>query len=286
MHSLSTDRVDSQSRSGSQHRHDPPNRIACQTQDDPTDALQLDDRSLGVAELDAFSQQGLITSVHAKLTSGKEATVYCCRAHPSTRAKYLAAKVYREHAAKNYRRSGPYFEGRERLMKTRTVRAVTRGSTFGHNAMAAMWIWAEYDGLKRLSAAGADVPKPLAMTERTILMEYVGNGAGPAPHLHGVELDRNRAEALFERILNNVEILLTQNLVHGDLSPYNILVWKDRPWIIDLPQAVDPRFNPNAFDLLRRDLKNVCAFFADHGVATGPDDLALGLWDRYRRAKL
>lgn len=253
---------------------------------DPAGALLMDDGSLGVSELDAFARRGLITSVHCPLTSGKEATVYCCRAHPSTQAKFLAAKVYREHAARSYRRSGPYFEGRERVMKARTARAIARGTAFGHDAMAAFWMGAEYENLGSLFAAGADVPEPWAIEGRAILMDYIGDGAGPAPHLNGIDVPPERGRALFGRILENVEILLSNHRVHGDLSPYNILVWKDHPWIIDLPQAVDARFNPNAFDLLRRDLENVCGFFARHGVASRPLDLALDLWERYRRAEL
>ena len=239
----------------------------------------------GVPELDGFVNQGLITGIHAKLASGKEATVYCCRAHPSVNRKFLAAKVYRQHAARSIRR-GLYFEGRERLMKARTLRAIERGTEFGHQAMAGMWMWAEYDCLGRLSEIGADVPKPWAMCDHVILMDYIGNGAGPAPHLNGVDMNEKAANRYYEQIIAGVEIMLSENLVHGDLSPYNILVWKDRTWIIDLPQAIDVRFNRNAFELLRRDIANICGFFEQHGVKSHPTELAIDLWDRYQRAIL
>jgi len=253
---------------------------------DPTEALLVDERTLGVPELDTFAQQGLITRIHSKLTSGKEATVYCCRAHPSTNRKFLAAKVYREHAANAYRRCGVYFEGRERLLKARTLRAIERGTEFGRQAMTAIWMWAEYDALRRLSAARADVPRPYAMCGSVVLMEYIGNGEGPAPQLNGIGLDSDQAQRLFDRLLDNVETLLRANLAHGDLSPYNVLVWKGRPWIIDLPQAVDVRFNRSAFELLRRDVENICTFFAQHGVRSNPANLALDLWEKYQRAEL
>lgn len=241
--------------------------------------------TLGVPELDGFVNQGLITGIHARLTSGKEATVYCCRAHPSMNRKFLAAKVYREHAARSIRR-GLYFEGRERPMKARELRAVANGSQFGHQVMTGMWMSAEYEYLRQLMAAGADVPKPFAMCHRVILMDYIGNGAGPAPHLNGVDLDEETARRYFGYIIDNIKIMLSENLVHGDLSPYNILVWKDQPWIIDMPQAVDVRFNRNAFELLRRDLANICGFFEQHGVKSQPTELAIDLWDRYQRVNL
>lgn len=241
--------------------------------------------SIGVPELDGFVNQGLITGIHARLTSGKEATVYCCRAHPSINRKFLAAKVYREHAARSIRR-GLYFEGRERNMKSRELRAVANGSEFGHQMMAGLWMFAEYEYLKLLFKHGADVPKPHAMCGRVILMDYIGNGNGPAPHLNGVDLDEETAHRYYKHVLDNVEIMLSENLVHGDLSPYNILVWKDKPWVIDMPQAVDVRFNRNAFELLRRDLANICGFFEQHGVKTQPTELAIDLWDRYQRTML
>jgi len=242
--------------------------------------------TLGVPELDVYAEQGLITRIHAQLTSGKEATVYCCRAHPSTNRKFLAAKVYRAHAASAYRRSGSYFEGRERAMKARTHRAIQRGTTFGREALRAGWIAAEFEALRRLSARGASVPRPLAQVGSSILMEYVGNGAGPAPHLHGIDLDEAGAQRLLDLLLAEIETMLRDHLIHGDLSPHNILVWKDRPWIIDLPQAIDVRFNRSAFQLLSRDIANVCTFFATCGTRSDPAGIAHDLWTRYRRAEI
>jgi RIO kinase 1 len=240
----------------------------------------------GVQELDAFASQGLITRVHATLTSGKEGTVYCCRAHPSTRRKFLAAKVYREHAASAHKWNQTYFEGRERVLEQKHIRAIHARTRYGLALARALWVSAEYETLRALHAAGADVPEPVAACGRTILMEYIGNGAGPAPQLRGVELSSAEAHDLFDQIMENVACMLRHHVVHGDLSPYNILVWKEQASIIDVPQAVDVRFNRSALDLLRRDVANVCAFFRRQGVDRDPDALTDGLWARYLRAEL
>ena len=63
-----------------------------------------------------------------------------------------------------------------------------------------------------------------------------------------------------------IERWLGVNLVHGDLSPYNILYWKGRCVAIDFPQAVDPRFNDAARSLLERDISNLAKYFARMGV--------------------
>ena len=242
--------------------------------------------TLGVPELESFVVSRLITEIYARLPSGKEATVYCCRAHPSTRSKYLAAKVYREHVPSAYRRTGPYFEGLERGLKVRTLRAIESGSAFGRTVLDGLWVSAEYRNLKRLHARGADIPRPVAHCDRAILMEYIGNGAGPAPTLQSTRPNPRLAREVLQRIIENVVLFLRENIVHGDLSAYNVLLWKERPVLIDLPQAVDARFNRSAFFLLKRDLDNLASFFASLGVRFDPTELATELWTRYRRAAL
>jgi RIO kinase 1 len=240
----------------------------------------------GIPELDGFVDRGLITRIHAKLTSGKEGTVYCCRAHPSVNKKFLAAKVYREHAESSYKWDPTYFQGRERVLKAQVIRAVQARSAFGKDVAAGLWVAAEFESLKKMAFHGISVPKPIAMSQHAILMDYIGNGAGPAPHLDSLAPDSTIARVTYERILGDVERLLAHDLVHGDLSPYNILIWKEQPWIIDVPQAVDARFNESAFELLRRDVERVCTFFAEHRIQSNPEEIAIDLWTRYQRAEL
>ena len=45
------------------------------------------------------------------------------------------------------------------------------------------------------------------------------------------------------------------------MSAPHILVWGERTVMIDFPQAVDTRLNPNARQLLRRDVVNICEHF-------------------------
>lgn len=253
---------------------------------DPTDALPAHDEALGVPELDSFADRGLITGVYAPLTSGKEATVYCCRAHPSTRRRFLAAKVYREHAERSYKWNPTYFEGRERVLKPQVIRAIRARSAFGKEAAAGLWVDAEYANLAACHRASVSVPEPMALAGRALLMQYIGNGAGPAPLLCGVHLKPQEAALLYERIVREIERMLSIHQVHGDLSPYNILYWRGTPYIIDVPQAVDARFNHAAFELLHRDIERVCAFFAQYGVRDDPADTAGDLWHRYQRAEI
>jgi RIO kinase 1 len=114
----------------------------------------------------------------------------------------------------------------------------------------------------------------------------LGDEEQAAPHLQSVKLEPDEVRPLYEKIVGNVELLLSNNLIHGDLSSYNILYWKGAVTIIDVPQAVDPRFNPDAYTLLQRDLQNVCAYFARYGVKSDPDRMTNYLWSRFVRSEL
>ncbi len=69
--------------------------------------------------------------------------------------------------------------------------------------------------------------------------------------------------------------------VHGDLSAYNVLYWQEDVQIIDLPQAVNPYQNPDAWDIFRRDVTRLCQYFQRYNLGNHPEKLAATLWDRY-----
>lgn len=245
---------------------------------------QLDeDDDLG--PLEPFFAEGLITEVLGELKSGKEGTAYCCRANPATGFEYLAAKVYRSQQERTFKHDSIYREGRVILNK-RDARAVKSRSEWGMGVKAGMWLEHEYGTLEMLYAAGADVPRPLRRTHDAILMEYVGDAEGPAPMLHHVTLEGEEARALFAAALNNIELMLRCNVIHGDLSAYNILYRTGALTIIDFPQSVDPRMNPNSLQLLTRDVQNVYRYFARCGIAADPDRFIRYLWEAFLRSEL
>jgi RIO kinase 1 len=57
--------------------------------------------------------------------------------------------------------------------------------------------------------------------------------------------------------------MLCVGLIHGDLSPYNVLVAPDGPVIIDLPQVVSAAGNNAARMMLRRDVGNITINLAE-----------------------
>ncbi|HKW20110.1 MAG TPA: RIO1 family regulatory kinase/ATPase [Ktedonobacterales bacterium] len=252
------------------------------------------DRPWILSSLETFYEDDLITDVLAMVKSGKEATVYCCAAHPSTGLEYVAAKVYRPRMFRSlrndavYRASRPQVdakgrEGRGAKRWNATAKETERGRAAKINA----WIRYEYETQRLLYDAGVDAPRPLAQSGNAVLMEYIGGEPGrPAPLLREVTLGREEAAPLFERVMRNIELWLMCDRVHGDLSAYNMLYWDGAITIIDFAQAVDPRYNPAVGDLLARDIARVCQYFARFGVKVDAAALASDLWLRYLRAEL
>ena len=254
--------------------------------DDIDDVADAEQSSVPADDVFAtFYDRSLISDVLYEVKSGKEATVYCCRAHPDSGARLFAAKVYRESDHRGFHNEAIYREGRP-LLDKRAQRALEKGTAAGKRMQYASWIGFEWETLRQLHAAGADVPQAVAVAESAILMQFFGDEEGVAQPLANVDPQPGTALPLFERIMRNVELFLAQNRVHADLSPYNILYHAGQPLVIDFPQAVDPRFNPNARDLLLRDVLNVCRYFARYGVRSDAEAIVNRLWWRFRRSEL
>jgi RIO kinase 1 len=235
------------------------------------------------AALDSFYTEGLISDVISTIKSGKEAVVYCCRAGSAIDAELLAAKVYKPRSYRSFRNDAMYREGRV-ILNRRDARAFAKRTEHGREIGSALWTNHEWEVLSTLFHAGADVPYPIAQSSSALLLEFIGSASeGAAPALKECDLSTSEACAVYERILRNVELWLSCNIVHADLSAYNVLYFSETPTIIDFPQAVDPRFNSNAYSLLLRDLENINRYFARYGIAENSSELADRLWRAYER---
>lgn len=261
---------------------------------DPTFLASLRDAPWILSSLEAFYEQDLITDVLSVVKSGKEATVYCCQADPSTGLDLLAAKVYRPRMFRSLRNDAIYRQSRElrdeqgrALSASRRQRGAAKKTGRWRAQQVTSWIEYEFETQRLLYEAGADVPRPLAQIGNAVLMEYIGDAPGEAaPLLREVDLAPEEAQPLFERLLRGIEGWLACDRIHGDLSEYNILYWRGALTVIDFAQAVDPRQNPAVFPLLARDIERVCRCFARYGVSADAGALADDLWTRYEGGDL
>jgi RIO kinase 1 len=229
--------------------------------------------------------EGLLAEVIAPVKSGKEASVFLCRAGGQAGGGLLAAKVFHPRQARNFKNDAVYKAGRV-IVNSRSRRAAAKKTRFGKEVEQGFWVHQEWEALRTLHSAGADVPRPVHLGGGVILMEYLGDQDAPAPQLKDVILTGEEARPLFDRLLWNVRRMLANNLVHADLSPYNVLFLDGDLRIIDFPQAVDARTNRNARDLLDRDMENVCRHFARYGIQEDARRLSGDLWTRFLFARL
>jgi RIO kinase 1 len=212
------------------------------------------------------------------LKTGKEADVFLLeRAVPGAESCLLAAKRYRAAEHRLFHRASSYTEGR-RGRDSRENRAVRLKSGFGRQIEATRWSQAEFATLKQLWTAGVRVPYPVQVDGGEILMEFIGDGRAAAPRLAQTDPDPDQLRWLWAQVVEAMITFGSLQLVHGDLSPFNVLVRGiDGPEpelvIIDVPQVLDLVSNPNGVDFLHRDCRNLADWFVRKGLPVDADVL-------------
>ncbi len=226
-----------------------------------------------------------ISDVLRKVKGGKEASVYLCRSGPAIEASLVAAKIYRPRSLRNLKNDSQYRTGRvdldenrQAIIRDKDIHAMQKRTAYGEELRHQSWIAYEFQTLEMLHAAEADVPKPYAMEKNAIVMDYIGDLGNPAPTLNTVTLAPDEVLPLFERVVQNVDLLLSHQRIHGDLSAYNILYWDGDITLIDFPQVVPPEDNPAAWTIFLRDITRFCQYFASQGLNRNARKLAAELW--------
>ena len=238
-----------------------------------------------LASLGDFFDQQWFDDVLRIVKGGKEASVYQCLGNDTTGERYVAAKVYRPRKFRNLKNDHLYREGRNDLDSNGhlvtddgMLHAMRKKTTYGKELLHTSWIEHEVRTMKVLRAAGADLPDVFASGNNAILMSYIGDDELGAPTLQEVDLEQGEAKRLYDRVLWNIELMLNNQRVHGDLSAYNILYLDGEITLIDFPQAITPEQNTNTFAIFERDVVRVYEYFARYGIRSQPNHLARELW--------
>lgn len=199
--------------------------------------------------------RGALRTLHGAISTGKEAGVY--RGEDKD-GKSVAVKIYRVTTAESDFML-EYIIGDQRFKNVRR----------GHRSLIPMWALKEYKNLQRYHEAGVRVPRPIDIQRNVLVMEFIGDAdTGIAALL----LKNAKIPSPVDTYDEIIEMIVTgyqkANLVHADLSEYNIL-WHDGPVVIDVSQAVLTT-HPNAERYLYRDLQNITDYFRKLGVE--PED--------------
>ena len=193
-----------------------------------------------------FMNKGTIDEIHGVVSAGKEARVYWGK---DTQGKELAIKIYLTTSADFKKGMIPYIEGDPRFSH---VRRDTRSLIY-------VWAQKEFKNLRRAQEAKVNAPEPLAIQKNVLIMEFIGKNGTRAPLLRETTL--NDPKKVFRLLLTYLKRLYQKaDLVHADLSEYNIMIWKGRPVIFDVAQSVLTK-HPMADRFLRRDLENLHKYF-------------------------
>lgn len=190
---------------------------------------------------------GILYEVNGAISSGKEAKVYWAI---NKEGKDLAVKIYLTSSAEFKKGMLKYIEGDPRF---KGVKKDTR-------SLIAVWAQKEFRNLREATDAKVPVPKPIAVKSNVVVMEFIGKSGVSAPSLK--EQPPENPTRVYKLLVTYIKRLYQKaKLVHGDLSEYNIMLWKGHPIIFDLSQSVSTQ-HPMADFMLRRDLTNLNRFFS------------------------
>ena len=193
----------------------------------------------------------------SSIKSGKKARVY----RVMLDGDLVAMKVYKKPEERNFKNTGAYLLGKY-YRRSSERRAVAKNNKFAKKLKHENWVKREFFMLQKLFESGANIPRPILQIDDAIFMELLGNENLVAPRLCDIELEKTEAEKAFNSVIKSMEVFWNFGIVHADLSEFNILWWKSRPYIIDFPQSIDRRMHPNPIEVLDRDLKNVVKYFS------------------------
>jgi len=186
-----------------------------------------------------LAQKDVIISLGQPYGVGKESTVY------------RALDVGNQEVAVKFLRWGRTSFRRVRRLRTLKGKSLHSWMDFSQRAATR-----EFAALKILENAGGKVPRPIAVNRHVIVMSSIS----------GILLlnisELNNAQDILDQIIQQVRLAYHKaELIHGDLSEYNIFVNENNEiTLFDWPQW-QPLTHPNALWLLRRDLRNITTFF-------------------------
>jgi RIO kinase 1 len=225
---------------------------------------------------------GIIDDVLRQLKSGKEASVYMVRCGADIRC----AKVYKDMAQRSFQARVQYQEGRK-VRGSREMRAIGKATRYGRRAQETEWKNTEVDALYQLAGAGVRVPQPHGYFHGVLLMALVTDEHGDnAPRLGEVDLSAETARDYHAELMRDIVRMLCLGLIHGDLSPYNVLVSAAGPVIIDLPQVVSAAGNNAARAMLLRDVHNLRDFLARSAPELAQTHYGEEMWALFERGDL
>ncbi|MFC1769089.1 serine protein kinase RIO [Nanoarchaeota archaeon] len=195
--------------------------------------------------------EGHFEGLIGQLTLGKESNVFLAKKGTGR----VIVKIYRLHTC-DFNRMYDYikYDPRYHHLKKRKREIIFA------------WAQREFRNILKAREAGVNVPKPISFKFNILVLELIGD---PAPQLKDA-IPKN-PKIFLNKIVDMMRKMYNAGLVHADLSHFNILNDNEIPYVIDWSQCT-PLENPRAIEFLKRDVKNIVAFFRKIGVDANEGD--------------
>ena len=198
--------------------------------------------------LSRLINNGIISYVNGAVGAGKESQMYWA-VDPS--GQDIAVKIYLV-TTSNFKKRYPYLIGDPRFTK------IKRGT----RSLVELWAKKEFRNLSKSFNSGIPCPEPINVIKNILLMKFVGTNGVPSPTLVESEVDY----ADYEKAIGIISDLYQKaELVHADLSEYNIFKTGNGLVVFDFGSAVDIR-HPKTKEFLERDISNITRFFVKRGL--------------------
>ena len=214
------------------------------------------------SDLNELSKMGFLDELISGIKSGKEASVFLGKNSDG----FVAVKMYTDLRVRSFKRDAFYREGRF-IGDARIEKAIRQGSEAGLDAHQILWVQEEFRQMKHLDQHGVHVPKAIAVNGISLVMEFIGDENGnPAPRISDLKMEKDEAEEAFRQSVQNLKRVVSSGRVHGDYSTFNVLWHNQKAVVIDFPQVMDFKSNPNATTFLERDVRSLCKSFLKQGI--------------------
>jgi len=200
--------------------------------------------------LEKLISDRILDIVDFPISTGKEGNVF---RGVTPDKKFVAIKIYRTSNA-TFKNISQYIIGDPRFESIHNK----------HKDLVFAWTKKEFKNLERLKKINVNAPKPIIFSNNVLVMEYLGDEKRPAPLLKDVVL--KNPKKVFDTIIENISKMYKKaNLVHADISAFNIIIHKGKPYLIDLGQGVLLE-HPNSLVFFKRDVKNIVSYFKKYNI--------------------
>ncbi|WP_455368062.1 serine protein kinase RIO [[Eubacterium] cellulosolvens] len=214
--------------------------------------------------------RGLLQNLNGVVRSGKESRIYWGK---DTSDKDIAVKIYLTQSSEFRKGMLPYIDGDPRF---KHVKRDTRSLIY-------LWAQKEFKNLHLCWINKIKAPRPIFVEGNILLMHFIGKNGEPAPLLKE-KLLRDYLN-FYDMIIKEVtNLYIKANLVHGDLSEYNIMIYRNNPILIDFSQAVHVT-HPHSSEFFLRDIRNINRYFNNIVPTVSPEELLEKVMEKIGRDK-